>query len=275
MTTTHDQLSPGFSPSQEPGSNSPETPKKKSHGRAYAGLGSIVLVAGIGAAVAVAESGSSTPHAAASAGASKKPAHPSQKPHRSVTNRPVSSPTSTELPSGNTVPIVINGNTYSAGKLDPTKPVAVPYVAGQNPTKADVEILLHDIDVAITNEDLSLMIYDGTRPGSDVAKNTQPTLDQFKAEKQRVGGSAITYQQNVYDKDIQFDPQDPNIAHAIVQAGSNLDILYGQPAYYEYTLELGPQRLTLPTGVTEKLLTILHIDKVESTQSNWADGFQQ
>jgi len=262
----------------------PETRGTKSHKTRNRVVGGVAAVAVIAGGVGALElSGGKSSHKPAAI-SSKNPGE-TNAPTQSQPNTTKPSPTDITLPNSvKTTPartgetgIMINGNEFSAGKLDPTVPIAVPFAEGQEITKGDVEKLFHNIDVAITTQNVDTLLYSGIYPDSEYTQNIQAEGGEwwaFQTEKANNSALVHTYNHTFYDKDISID-QATGEVHVIAELGTEFDKMSGQLNYSEYDVTVGAQEVTLPNGQTKNILAFKTLPApTPTTGSAWNYGFQ-
>jgi hypothetical protein len=235
----------------------------------------LAAVAGIGGGVAYAAHGTDKPSPRPAAGSTPNPGTPS---HTAATNQPTPSTSPSEsIPYDGTEP-TLGGKYYSAGKYDPTTPVAIPYVAGQKPTKAIVETLLRNVDVAITSDDINQLLYAGIEPGSELANNIHDQqMVSFESNLRQAGALTHVFNETLDDRDIKFDPNDPNHAEVLIRNGSDFDVQYApdRVVYDHVDMRLGHKVEALPNGQTEDIWRIQYQLVSKSTFDQWLEGYQQ
>lgn len=244
-----------------------DTPLKK--GVAVTAAAAIVA----GGAYEAGASGNSAP-APRAAASNSAPSHPTKPaPKTSAVSTPAA-PTN----SPSSIPSSVTPSTSEAPgpgrELGSTTPTAIPYVEGQPATYQDVQTLMHNIDLAITNLDAEDFWYSGINPESTFAQNvTQNQFNYFQQAKQS-DQYVKFYQHNFSEKDVQFDAANPNVVHILLAEGDNADFTMGGTVdYREYTLTLGPNQASFPDGSTAQVLGVLNVDVEPSTNDAWYNGW--
>jgi len=234
----------------------------------------LAVTAGVGGGIAYATQSKDKPSPRPAAGSTPKPGTPSH----AATSQPTPSPSPTEsIPYDGSEP-TLGGKYYAAKTYDPTTAVAVPYTPGQKPTKAIVETLLRDVDVAITSDDVNQLLYAGIEPTSELAQNIQAgQMNSFESDVRQAGALSHVFNQTLDDRDIKFDPNDPNHAQALVRNGSDFDLNYApnRITYNQLDLRLGHKDVTLPDGQSEDIWRIQYQIASNSTFDQWLEGYQQ
>lgn len=250
----------------EPAAADEEASESDGHGfwtKGRAAAAAVLAVLGIGGGVAAASMGGSgsAPRAAAAS-------NPNTNPSGEAPNPTQASPT--DIPST----VTSNPDTAPSGELDPTVPVEVPYQAGVPLTASDIEKLIHNLGVAITNGDMSLVRYSGMNPDSEFVTGLQPDIDYYNGLKAKDGSAVQSYGFQVNDKDILYDPNIPNAATVLVASGAQLTPAlqkYATMNYNKYVLTLDHGIVDLPSG-SKDIWRIYYIQVEPSTQEDWYQG---
>ena len=246
-----------------------DTPLKKG-----IAAGAAVALIGTGAYEAGSSGNSApAPRAAASNSAPSHPTKPAPKTSAASTSAaPTNTPSSIPTSAAPSTPEAPAPGT----EFGSNTPVGIPYVEGQPATYQDVQLLMHNIDLAITDLNPEDFWYSGINPDTEFAQNvTQNQLNYFQQQKQS-NQYVKFYQHNFSEKDVQFDSANPNVVHILCAEGTNDDFIHGGPGvvkYEEYTLTLGPSQVTFPGGSTAELLGIQNVDVQSSTNDAWYNGW--
>lgn len=252
--------------------------KVAEHPRASGLVASALALGGVVAGIAMSSSGNSE-KAAKNGPAVVESTNNS--PSAEQSNQQGSNNTASSLPGNNTSSVPVSRNTvdsqeFSAGKLDPKIPVAVPYVEGQKVTPADIEKLFHNIDVAVTTGDLENLRYSGINPNTDFASKLQThEMAAFNTEKNSDSGDVNYFQTKFFDNDVWIDPADPLHGKVISASGTDFDFRLAPDRVYYNLIEfhLGHAVETLDGQPQEILTFVGYVNVSDSTNSDWNDGF--
>jgi hypothetical protein len=265
----------------------PEAPAKKNgRGRVIGAIGTTVaLLVGGGTALMSAEKGGHKAPAVAASPSTAPSAIPSVEvtPVQSSpaeTSTAVAASTASSVTLSPTVKAATNPNGYSAGTLDPRTPTPVPYVPGQAITVTDVEKLIHNIDVATTTDDLSILADSGIPPTSEFATNIKTHEIAHMQEEQASAAALVhSFQKRLSDKDVLIHArpagQEGTYVQAMVAGGTDFDRVSAPSriSYQELDMTIGHKVMQLANGQSEDILTINTIGENPSTSSAWDLGF--
>ena len=164
--------------------------------------------------------------------------------------------------------------TNPGAQFGATQPVAIPFVSGQPATFQDVQTLMHDVDLAITDLNAEDFWYAGVDPSSQFAQNVIHNQFTYFQQAQQTNRYAKFYEHVFSEKDVQFDSGNPNIVRILVAEGTSaVFTMGGDPGYYVYTLTLGPSQASFPGGSTAEVLGIQNVDVAPSTNDAWYNGW--